>query len=110
MIEGADLLAYLFQLLRWTILPWGLGALAVAGALSLTPFGSDLIAYLRSRRRDTEMLEAVLEELAGVRSALVEVAERLDAADQRLLRNGAPPPPPRHDDQRSVGESAVTPR
>jgi hypothetical protein len=82
----SDFLSYLGRLLLGTALPWGLGALAIAGALSLTPFGQGLIDYLRSRRRDTEALEAVLQELAELRTTLGEVVERLDATERRLLQ------------------------
>jgi hypothetical protein len=83
MDHSSDFLNYLVRVVLWTFLPWGLGALGVAGALSLTPFGRGIIDYLRSRRRDTELLEAVLQEISELRSGMLEVSERLDAAETR---------------------------
>lgn len=80
----------LFGMFIWNVLPWGLGALSVSLVLSHTPFGQELIAFFRSRRRDSELLEAVLHDLGDVRQQVLEIAERLDSAEQRLLRERNP--------------------
>jgi hypothetical protein len=84
-----DPIKYILSQLLWTVLPWFSGTLAVGAALSLTPFGRNLFDYLRSRRRDSEMLEAVLQEMTELRATLTEVGERLDAAEHRLAQERA---------------------
>jgi hypothetical protein len=77
------------RLMFWTVLPWSLGALGVATVMSHTQFGRALIAFLRNRSRETDLLETVLQDLAEVRQATLEIAERLDAAEHRFIQSRA---------------------
>ena len=100
---------YVIQLVMNTLLPWMLGTLAVAGVLSVTPFGKGIIDYLRSRRRDTETLDAVLQELGEMRGLMVEVAERMDSMERRLMQDRAPMLGAPREQAQSPAEPAVTP-
>lgn len=92
-----------------TLVPWMLGTLAVAGVLSATPFGKGIIDYLRSRRQDSETLDAVLEELGELRGLMLELAERMDSMERRLMHNRAPVLGAPREQAQSPAEPAVTP-
>ena len=66
------------------VLPWTLVAGAVIGLLSITPLGRALLEHLTARRRETELLEMVLDELSALRPAVAEMLERLDATERRI--------------------------
>lgn len=100
---------YLLQLVLNTLLPWMVGTLAVAGVLSATPFGQGIIDFLKSRRRDTETLEAVVHELGEMRALLVEVAERMDSMERRLVQDRAPLLGGHREPTRSPADGTVTP-
>jgi hypothetical protein len=67
-----------------TVLPWLLAGAALSAALYLTPLSRALLRYVRERKRDTGLTEAMLGELRELKLALAEVLERLDSTDQRL--------------------------
>jgi hypothetical protein len=100
---------YFLQLVLYTLLPWMVGTLAVAGVLSATSFGRGIIEFLRSRRRDTETLEAVLQELGEMRGLLVEVAERMDSMERRLAQDRVPMLGVPREPAQSPADGAATP-
>jgi hypothetical protein len=100
---------YVVQIVVNTLLPWMLGTAAVAGVLSVTPFGKGVIDFLRSRRRDTETLDGVLQELGEMRGLMVEVAERMDSMERRLMQDRAPMLGTPREQAQSPVEPAVTP-
>jgi len=100
---------YVVQIVVNTLLPWMLGTAAVAGVLSVTPFGKGIIDFLKSRRRDTETLDAVLQELGEMRGLMVEVAERMDSMERRLMQDRAPMLGAPREQAQSSAEPAVTP-
>lgn len=77
---------YLNQILfRLTeVAPWLLGGLVGLGVFSYSPLGREVLQRLRAQRREAEVNEATLQELAEIRHLLGEVAERLDSTERRL--------------------------
>ena len=67
----------------------------MAGVLivSLSPFGRNLIRFLRERRQERAINEQLLAELEQLRAALVEVTERLDSTERFLSNSNEPRPP-----------------
>lgn len=106
-MEGVPI--YVIQIVMNTLLPWMLGTAAVAGVLSVTPFGKGIIDFLKSRRRDTETLDALLQELGEMRGLLVEVAERMDSMERRLMQDRAPMLGAPRESAQAPAEPAVTP-
>lgn len=100
---------YLVRMVLTTLVPLMLGTLGVAGVLSATPFGKGIIDYLRSRRQDTEALDAVLQELGEMRGLLVEVAERMDSMERRLMQDRAPMLGAPREQAQPPAEPAITP-
>lgn len=90
-----DMLKMIFLNTAAAVVPFLLGGLVLIAAVSYSPLGRLWIGYLRQRKRDSEALEAMLEETAALRGVLGEVVERLDATERRLAL-GALPMPPRH--------------
>jgi hypothetical protein len=93
-----DLLKMIFLNTAAAVIPFLLGGLVLIAAVSYSPLGRLWIGYLRQRKRDSEALEAMLEETAGLRTVLGEVVERLDATERRLALGALPLPPRNHSD------------
>jgi len=89
-----DLLKMIFLNTAAAVIPFLLGGLVLIAAVSYSPLGRLWIGYLRQRKRDSESLEAMLEETAALRGVLGEVVERLDATERRLALGALPVPPP----------------
>jgi hypothetical protein len=87
-----DLLKMIFLNTAAAVIPFLLGGLVLIAAVSYSPLGRLWIGYLRQRKRDSEALEAMLEETAGLRAVLGEVVERLDATERRLALGALPSP------------------
>lgn len=88
-----DLLKMVFLNTAAAVVPFLLGGLVLIAAVSYSPLGRLWIGYLRQRKRDSEALEAMLEETAELRGVLGEVVERLDATERRLALGALPMPP-----------------
>ena len=88
-----DLLKMVFLNTAAAVVPFILGGLVLIAAVSYSPLGRLWIGYLRQRKRDSEALEAMLEETAALRGVLGEVVERLDATERRLALGALPTPP-----------------
>lgn len=58
----------------------------IVGVLQATGVGRGLLALVRSRQEERDLLEAVLHELGEVRGTLVETTERLDAMERRVAQ------------------------
>ena len=98
-----DMLKMIFLNTAAAVIPFILGGLVLIAAVSFSPLGRLWIGYLRQRKRDSEALEAMLEETAALRGVLGEVVERLDATERRLAL-GALPLPPRNQADLSTTE------
>ena len=88
-----DVLTMVFLNTAVAVVPFILGGLVLIAAVSYSPLGRLWIGYLRQRKRDSEALEAMLDETAALRSVLGEVVERLDATERRLALGALPGPP-----------------
>jgi hypothetical protein len=88
-----DMLKMIFLNTAAAVVPFILGGLVLIAAVSFSPLGRLWIGYLRQRNRDSEALEAMLQETAALRGVLGEVVERLDATERRLALGALPVPP-----------------
>ena len=73
-------------------LPWILGGLGAVGLAGYSPVGRAVAASLRQRHRDVEIEETLSAQLADLQRTLSEVTERLDATEQRMLRQALSAP------------------
>jgi hypothetical protein len=88
-----DMLRMIFLNTAAAVVPFILGGLVLIAAVSYSPLGRLWIGYLRQRKRDSEALEAMLDETVALRGVLGEVVERLDATERRLALGALPMPP-----------------
>ena len=91
-----EMLKMIFLNTAAAVVPFILGGLVLIAAVSFSPLGRLWIGYLRQRKRDSEALEAMVEEIAALRGVLGEVVERLDATERRLALGALPMPPASH--------------
>jgi hypothetical protein len=89
-----DMLKMIFLNTAAAALPFLIGGLILLAAVSYSPLGRLLIGYLRERKRDSEALQAMLDETSALRGVLGEVVERLDATERRLALGALPPAGP----------------
>ena len=89
-----DMLRMIFLNTAAAVVPFILGGLVLIAAVSYSPLGRLWIGYLRQRKRDSEALEAMLDETVALRGVLGEVVERLDATERRLALGALPMQPP----------------
>lgn len=110
-MEGNEIVFQLSRMILGYLVPAMLGTLGVVGVLSASPFGRGVIEWLRGRRDETELLEAMLHELQQMRATLGETAERLDAMERRLLQERPAPllPPALTDTALPPSERVATP-
>ncbi|HWA56988.1 MAG TPA: hypothetical protein VG692_07030 [Gemmatimonadales bacterium] len=104
-MDSAELLMYLSRLVLGYLLPATLTTLGVVGVLSATSVGDAVKTWLRGRREETELLEAMLQELSQIRATLGEATERLDAMERRLSQDRPAPQLPPADAPRAAERS-----
>lgn len=106
-----DVLLFMFLQNLLKALPYLLVTGISVGLVSWSPLGRAVLEYLRERKRNMALTQEMLEELSGLRHALGEVTERLDATERNLnmarergeLKQGsASPPTPSSDSPRPI--------